>query len=43
MCEKERMHDMDYYALLPYKIVIDPDPNEGGFVASFPELRGCLI
>ena len=43
MCEKERMHDMDYYAILPYKIVIDQDPNEGGYVASFPELRGCLI
>lgn len=43
MCEKDRNHDMDYYAVLPYKIVINPDPNEGGYVASFPELRGCLI
>lgn len=43
MCEKGFQHDLDYYANLPYRIVIDPDPEEGGYVASFPELRGCLI
>ena len=41
--EKGFQHDLDYYANLPYRIVIDPDPEEGGYVASFPELRGCLI
>ena len=33
MCEKGFQHDLDYYANLPYRIVIDPDPEEGGYVA----------
>ncbi len=27
---------------LPYRLEIAPDTAEGGFVASYPELPGCL-
>lgn len=27
---------------LPYRLELVPDTEEGGFVASYPELRGCL-
>ncbi|MBO4474430.1 MAG: toxin-antitoxin system HicB family antitoxin [Clostridiales bacterium] len=33
---------IDYYMKLPYKLEIIPDQDEGGFVASYPELPGCL-
>ena len=33
---------IDYYMNLPYRLEIIPDPDEGGFVASYPELPGCL-
>lgn len=36
------MKTLDYYMGLPYKLEIVPDTAEGGFVASYPELRGCL-
>lgn len=36
------MKKIDYYMSLPYKMEIVPDPYEGGFVASFPDLPGCL-
>ena len=36
------MKTIDDYMLLPYKIEIIPDIDEGGFVASFPELPGCI-
>ena len=26
----------------PYKLELIEDPGEGGFVASYPELRGCI-
>lgn len=26
----------------PYKLELIEDPDEGGFVASYPELRGCI-
>ena len=26
----------------PYKLELVKDPDEGGFVASYPELRGCI-
>lgn len=26
----------------PYRMVFTPDPLEGGFTVSFPELPGCL-
>ena len=36
------MKTIEYYMQLPYKIEIAPDTAEGGFVASFPDLPGCL-
>ncbi len=36
------MKTLEYYLGLPYKLEIIPDSTEGGFVASYPELRGCI-
>ena len=36
------MKTVDYYMSLPYKMEIIEDTHEGGFVAAFPELAGCL-
>ena len=36
------MKSIDYYMSLPYKMEIIADIEEGGFVASFPELPGCI-
>lgn len=36
------MKTIDEYMSLPYKMEIVPDPDEGGFVVSFPDLPGCL-
>lgn len=36
------MKNIDYYMSLPYKMEIIPDETEGGFVVSFPELKGCM-
>ena len=33
---------IDEYMSLPYQIELTPDPDEGGYVASFPDLPGCL-
>ena len=33
---------MDYYMSLPYKRVVSRDSEEGGNVAFFPELPGCI-
>ena len=33
---------LEYYMNLPYKLEIIPDPDEGGYVANYPELPGCL-
>lgn len=33
---------IDDYMRLPYRMEIVEDPDEGGFVVSFPELPGCL-
>ena len=30
------------YMALPYRLEIIPDPEEGGYVASYPELPGCI-
>ncbi len=30
------------YEKLPYKMEVVQDPNEGGFVVSFPDLPGCI-
>ena len=36
------MNKMEEYMNLPYRMEIVPDMDEGGFVISFPELRGCI-
>ena len=33
---------LDYYMSLPYKVSIQPDPAEGGYVAWYPDLPGCV-
>jgi antitoxin HicB len=37
----EKVRDFGYYTALPYKIEIHP-ATEGGFVASIPDLQGCI-
>ena len=34
--------DLDYYMSLPYEVVIKPDLVDGGYVAHFPDLPGCI-
>jgi len=36
------MKTIEYYLGLPYKMELVPDMDEGGFVASYPDLPGCL-
>lgn len=36
------MKTLDYYLSLPYKMEIVSDQDEGGYVASFPDLKGCI-
>ena len=36
------MKTIEYYMDLPYRLELVPDTEEGGFIASYPELRGCL-
>lgn len=36
------MKTADYYMSLPYKVEIIPDTVEGGYVAMYPELPGCI-
>ncbi len=36
------MKTLEEYMKLPYRLVLTPDPDEGGFVASYPELPGCI-
>lgn len=36
------MKTLEYYMNQPYKLEIVPDTAEGGYIASFPELRGCI-
>ena len=36
------MKTLDYYMSLPYRMELVPDPDEGGFVVSFPELHRSL-
>lgn len=33
---------VDNYMRLPYRMIVDEDPDEGGYVISFPDLLGCL-
>ena len=34
--------NLQYYMSLPYRIEIIPDPVDGGFAFSYPELPGCI-
>ena len=36
------MKKINYYMSLPYRIEIIPDLDEGGYVACYPDLSGCL-
>lgn len=36
------MRTIDEYMKLPYRMELTPDPDEGGFVVSYPDLPGCL-
>lgn len=33
---------LEYYMKLPYRMVIIPDDEEGGYTLSFPDLPGCV-
>ena len=36
------MKTIEYYMNLPYRLELVPDPDEGGYVARYPELPGCI-
>ena len=36
------MKQIDYYMNLPYRMEIVPNTEEGGFMAMFPDLPGCI-
>lgn len=36
------MKTLNEYLSLPYRLEIVPDLDEGGFVASYPDLPGCI-
>ncbi len=36
------MKTVEYYMSLPHRLEIIPDTEEGGYVAVYPELPGCL-
>lgn len=36
------MKTIDEYMALPYSMELTPDTEEGGYVVSFPDLKGCL-
>ena len=36
------MKDLNYYLGLNYRIEVEKDETEGGYVLSIPELRGCI-
>ncbi|MBQ6361066.1 MAG: toxin-antitoxin system HicB family antitoxin [Lachnospiraceae bacterium] len=36
------MKTIEYYRKLPYRLEILSDPEEGGFVARYPDLPGCI-
>ena len=36
------MKTIDEYMKMPYKLEIVPDSEESGFVASYPDLPGCI-
>ncbi len=36
------MRTVDDYLRLPYRMEVIKDPNEGGYVISYPDLPGCI-
>ena len=36
------MKTIEYYMNLPYRLEVQPDPDEGGFVIRYPDLPGCI-
>lgn len=36
------MKTIEYYMSLPYPFEMIPDPAEGGYVARYPDLPGCI-
>ncbi|MEG0049161.1 MAG: type II toxin-antitoxin system HicB family antitoxin [Clostridia bacterium] len=36
------MKTIDYYLQLPYRMELVEDKDEGGYVVSFPDLKGCI-
>ena len=36
------MKTIEYYMSLPYRLEILPDPEEGGYIARYPALPGCI-
>ena len=36
------MKTLNEYMAMPYRLEIIEDPDEGGYVASYPDLPGCL-
>ncbi len=38
----EMAKTLDNYMLLPYRLELIEDKTEGGYVASFPDLPGCI-
>ena len=36
------MRTLNDYLKLPYKLELVEDPDEGGYVASYPDLPGCI-
>ena len=36
------MRTLEEYMKLPYKLEIVPDTDESGYIASYPELPGCI-
>ena len=39
---KKTAKTINEYMEMPYRMVLTPDTDEGGFVVSFPDLPGCL-
>lgn len=40
--KKKFEKELEKYLKLPYRLELIPDIEEGGFVASYPDLPGCL-
>ena len=36
------MKTIEYYMALPYRMELVADVEEGGYVVSFPDLKGCI-